>query len=63
MCHDIYTESSIILNMHMRRRFSALVIRFSERILSKLATGEIFIFWQVSVADETDFSLVLLETK
>ena len=41
---------------------SALVIRFLESIISKVATSEISIFLLVSVAEETDFSVDLSET-
>ena len=48
--------------MHLRRLISVFVIRFLKSIISKLATGEISIFWLVSLAEETDFSLHLSET-
>ena len=40
---------------HPRRLISAFVIRFLGSIISKLATCEISIFKQVSVAEETGF--------
>ena len=45
----------------MRRLISAFVIFFLAGI-SKSATGEISIFWLVSVAEEADSSLALWET-
>ena len=47
---------------HPRSLISAFVIRFLERIICKLAAGEISIFWLVSVAEETSLKLTLLET-
>ena len=47
---------------HPRRLISAFVIRFLESIISKLATGEISIFYLVSVAGETCLNIVLSET-
>ena len=47
---------------HPHRLFSAFVIRFLESIISQLAASEISIFKLISVAEETDFSLPLLET-
>ena len=47
---------------HPRSLISAFVIRFSERIISKLATYESSIFLLVSVAEETGLSLALSET-
>ena len=41
---------------------SASVIRFLKSIICKLATGEISIFYLVSVAEETGLKLVLSET-
>ena len=41
---------------------SAFVTCVLESIISKLATGEISIFKQVPVAEETGLSLALLET-
>ena len=38
------------------------VIRVLESTISKLATSEITVFYLVSVAEETGFSLALLET-
>ena len=46
---------------HRGRLFSAFVIRFLESI-SKLDTGEISIFYLVSVAEETCLNIVLLAT-
>ena len=42
---------------------STFVIRLLESIISKLAPGEILIFWLVSVAEEIDFSLAFLENQ
>ena len=47
---------------HPRRLISAFVIRFLERIISKLATSELSIFLLVSVAEETGLNLTLSET-
>ena len=47
---------------HLHRLISAFVILFLESFISKLATKEISVFWLVSVAKETGFSLALLET-
>ena len=41
---------------------SALVIHFSEGIICKLGTGEISIFYLVSVAEETGLKIALSET-
>ena len=43
---------------------SAFVIRFLESIISKLATGEISLFWLVTVyvSEKTGLSLALSET-
>ena len=47
---------------HPRSLISALVIRFLESIISKLATGEISIFYLVSVAVNIDLNIALSET-
>ena len=47
---------------HMHSLIIAFVILFLESIIWKLATGNISIFKLVSVAEETGFSLALLET-
>ena len=47
---------------HPRSLISALVIRYLESIICKLATGEISIFQLFSAAEETGFNLALLET-
>ena len=47
---------------HRSRLISAFVIRFLESIICNLATGEIWIFQLVSVAEETGLKLALLET-
>ena len=47
-------------NLH--RLISVFVIHFLESIISKLATGKIYIFQLVSVTGEIDFSLALSET-
>ena len=47
---------------HQRRLISAFVIRFLERIISKLATSKMSIFQLVFVAEETGLNLTLLET-
>ena len=44
---------------HPRRLISAFVIRFFESIISKLTTGEISIFYVVSVAMDTDLDIAL----
>ena len=44
------------------RLISAFVIHFLESVISKLATGEISIFYLVPVAEETSLSLALSET-
>ena len=46
----------------MRSQISAFVIRFLKRSICTLATGEISIFWLVSVAEETGLKLALTET-
>ena len=46
---------------HTRRLTSAFVIHLLERIISKLASSEISIFYLVSVAVETGSSLAFLE--
>ena len=48
---------------HPRYLVSAFAICLLECIISKLATGEISIFQLVSVAEETGFSLPMLETR
>ena len=48
---------------HPRCLISAFVIRVLESNISKLATIEISVFWLVSVAEETGFSLALSETR
>ena len=48
---------------HARSLISAFVIRFSISIISELATSEISIFYLVPVAEETDLSLALSETR
>ena len=45
----------------LRSLISAFVIPFLETIISKLATGEISIFYLVSVAEETGLSLFFFE--
>ena len=47
---------------HPHSLISAFVIRLLESIISRLATGEISTFKLVSVAEETDLKLALLET-
>ena len=47
---------------HPRSLISAFVIRFLERIICKLTTGEISMFWLVSIAEENGLSLALSET-
>ena len=47
---------------HPRSLISAFVIRFLESIICKLATGEISIFWIVSVAEEIGLKLALSAT-
>ena len=44
---------------HSRSLISAFVIRFVERSICKLATGEISIFLLVNVAEETGLKLAL----
>ena len=46
---------------HSRSLISTFVLRFLESNISKLATGEISIFYLVSVAEELGFSLALFE--
>ena len=46
----------------VRRLISAFVIHFLERIISKLAIGEISIFQLVSVAEHAGLNLTSLET-
>ena len=48
---------------HPHRLISAFVIRLLESIISKPAIGEILIFWLVIVAEGTDLSLALSETR
>ena len=48
---------------HPHRLISAFVIRLLESIISKPAIGEMLIFWLVSVAEGTDLSLALSETR
>ena len=43
--------------VHPRSLISAFVIRFLKNIICKLATGEISIFYPVSVAEETGLKL------
>ena len=47
---------------HLCSLISAFVIRFLESTICKLATGEISIFYIVSVAEETVLKLALSET-
>ena len=47
---------------HSRSLISVYVICFLERIICKLAIGEISIFYLVSVAEETGLILALLES-
>ena len=47
---------------HPRSLISAFAIRVLEITIYKLTTIEILVFYLVSVADETGFSLALLET-
>ena len=47
---------------HSRRLISAFVIRFLESIIPKLVTGEISIFYLVSVAEETGLKPPLSDT-
>ena len=47
---------------HQGGLISAFVIRFLKRIKVKLATGEISIFYLVSVAEETGLKLAMSET-
>ena len=49
--------------MHIGKLISTLIIHVLESILSKLAICEISTFLLVSVAEETDFSLVLSENQ
>ena len=49
-------------SVHTCRLISAFVNHFLESIISKLATGEISIFYLVSVAEETSLSLFMWET-
>ena len=44
---------------HQYRLISAFVIHLMERIISKFATSEFSIFYQVSVADKTGLYLAL----
>ena len=46
----------------LHRLISVFVIHFLESIISKFATGEIYIFQLVSVTEEIDFNLALSET-
>ena len=46
---------------HQHRLISAFVIHLMECILSKFATSEFSIFYQVSVADKTVLNLTLSE--
>ena len=48
---------------HPRSLISAFVIRILDSIISKLATGEISIFYLVCVARETGLSLAFSETR
>ena len=48
---------------HLRSLISAFVIRLLESIICKHATGEISIFWLVSVAEETGLKLALSESQ
>ena len=47
---------------HPRSQISAFVIRLLKRIISRLATSEISLFYLGSVAEETGLSLALSET-
>ena len=47
---------------HPRSLISAFVIRFLESIICYLTTGEISIFYLVSVAEETSLKLALSDT-
>ena len=47
---------------HPRSLISVFVVRVVESIISKLATGEISIFYLVCVAEETGKSLAFSET-
>ena len=47
---------------HPRRLISAIVIRFLQSTISRLATPDISNSWLVSVAEETGFCLALWET-
>ena len=47
---------------HPRSLISAFVIRFLDSFICKHATGEISIFYIVSVAEETGLNLALTET-
>ena len=42
---------------HPCRLISAFVIRFLEKIISRLASSQISIFWLVTVAEQTGLSL------
>ena len=46
---------------HPRRLFSGFFIRFLVSIISKLGTRKKSIFYLVSVADETNLSIALLD--
>ena len=48
---------------HQHRLISAFVIHLMECILSKFATSEFTIFYQVSVADKTGLNLTLSEAQ
>ena len=49
--------------VHPHSLISALIARLFERIISKLATIKISLFYLVSVAEETCLSLIFLETQ
>ena len=47
---------------HARSLISTFVIRYLERIIRYFVTGEISIFWLVSVAEHAGLNLALLDT-
>ena len=59
---DVTNNTGADQPAHPRSLISAFLIRFFERTICKLATGEISIFWIVSVAEETGLKLGLSET-
>ena len=56
---DVANNTGADQPAHQRSLISAFVIRFINSTICKLASGEISIFWLVSVAEETGLKLAL----